>query len=323
MDAKAGPLSVTVAVLTFRRPLEIDRVLPMLLAQAAEVSGSGDVEAGVLVVDNDPVGGAESTVKRHAQPALRYVVEPQPGISAARNRALADAGTDILVFIDDDETPHDGWLAAILDTRERFAATAVAGTVVSGFDGPLDPWVAAGGFFVRRNLVTGTAIDKAATNNLLLDLRRVRALDLRFETDLGLSGGEDTMFTAALRAAGEPMVWCREAVVTDVVPMERTTRRWVLQRAMSYGNTAAHVSVRLARGSSSRLRTRLEWTARGLARIAGGGLRFVVGVVRRSLADRARGLRTVARGVGMVSGSVGWVYQEYRREGRRKAKASR
>lgn len=313
-------LTVTVAVLTFRRPLEINRVLPMLLAHAAAATATGRYQAGVLVIDNDPAGGAREVLTGHGSANLRYVVEAQPGISAARNRALDEAGTDILVFIDDDETPHDGWLTHLLATREKFAATAVAGSVVSGFDGPLDPWIEAGGFFQRRNLVTGTSIDKAATNNLLVDLRPVRALNLRFETDLGLSGGEDTMFTAALRSNGETMVWCREAVVTDVVPADRTSRRWVLQRAMSYGNTSSHVSVRLAPTSARKLRSRLEWVLRGLARVVGGSLRFVLGGVRRSMVDRARGLRTAARGLGMIAGATGWVYQEYRRD---KPKATR
>lgn len=305
------PLTVTVAVLTYRRPQEIDRVLPMLLAQAAGATDPG-VKVGVLVVDNDPAGGAESVVAGHSDPLLRYVVEPVPGISAARNRALDEAGTDILVFIDDDETPHDGWLKALLDTRARYRATLVAGTVVSGFDNPLDPWVEAGGFFQRRNLETGTPIQRAATNNLLLDLRRVQAHNLNFETDLGLSGGEDTMFSAALDRAGETMVWCREAVVTDVVPPERTSRRWVVLRALSYGNTASHVSIRLA--DSGVTRCRVEWLARGGLRIAGGVVRYLLGTVRRSQRDRARGVRTAARGIGMVSGAVGWVYQEYRRD---------
>ena len=84
-----------------------------------------------------------------------------------------------------------------------------------------DPWIAAGRFFDRRRLPTGTDLEVAATNNLLLDLAVVRRLGLRFDAAFGLSGGSDTLFTRELVASGERMVWCDEAIVYDIVPTDR------------------------------------------------------------------------------------------------------
>ena len=77
-------------------------------------------------------------------------------------------------------------------------AAAVVGPVQSEFTGELDPWIAAGAFFQRRRLATGTPVEVAATNNLLLDLETVRRLDLRFDPRFGVSGAEDTYFTRTL-----------------------------------------------------------------------------------------------------------------------------
>ncbi|WP_116449778.1 glycosyltransferase family 2 protein [Blastococcus litoris] len=304
---------VTIGVLTFRRPDDLAAALPALLEQAAAAERP-DRRVDVLVVDNDPAGSGRETAAAFDSPRLRYVVEPTPGIAAARNRALEEAAdATFLVFVDDDERPHAGWLEHLLGTQERTGAAAVAGAVVSAFPGELDPWVAAGRFFDRRRLSTGTPIDVAATNNLLLDMAVVRAAGLRFDAAFGLSGGSDTLFTRQLTAGGALMVWCDEAVVTDEVPAVRVTPDWVLRRAYRSGNSASRVDVVLAAGAWQRARARTRALTRGLPRLLGGGLRWSLGVLTARPAHRARGLRTAARGAGMLTGAFGLVYQEYRR----------
>jgi hypothetical protein len=58
---------------------------------------------------------------------------------------------------------------------------------------------------------------------------------------------------------------------------------------------------------------KLRLTGRGAVRVLGGGARLVAGTMGRSMAQRARGQRTIARGAGMVSGAWGFVYAEYKR----------
>lgn len=299
-------------MLTYLRTAE----LPDAVDAVLEATRSGPCPATVLVVDNDPAGGAMPLQHRWSTDHVRFVHEPTPGIAAARNRALDEAdtaGDELLVFIDDDERPSPGWLEALVRTWEDTGAAAVVGPVVSSFDDEPEPWIVAGGFFERRRLPTGTEVDTAATNNLLLDLAQVRRFDVRFEPRLGTVGGSDTLFTRQLHQRGGRIVWCDEAVVHDVVPSSRLTRAWVVRRAMRLGNSDAHVSVLLAPTWRARCGQRLRCTSRGLVRIAGGAARIALGTLRGSLRHRARGRRTLARGVGMVGGAWGWVYAEYRR----------
>lgn len=305
--AVAGPLRVVVGMLTYRRPDDLARVLPLLAEQARSVPD----DVTVLVVDNDPDGSARSQVD--GLPGVRYVHEPRPGIAAGRNRALDEAaGADVLVFVDDDETPGDRWLAQLLDVH-RATGAAVVGAVVSAFEREPDAWVQAGRFFDRRRLATGTPVDVAATNNLLLDLPAVLAAGVRFDEAFGLSGGSDTLFTRTLARRGMPMVWCDEAVVTDVVPADRSTRTWVLHRARRSGNSASRCAVALAGSPARRAAVRARCVAEGAVRIAAGSAKVLLGALTRSLEHDARGRRTVARGVGMVSGAAGHVVFDYAR----------
>lgn len=310
---------VVIAVLTYRRPGDISLALPRLAAQATTLAGGDRPPATVLVIDNDPDASAQAAVRDIAGtlgPGLvRYAHEPRPGIAAARNRALADAGTAaLLVFIDDDEVPSEHWLAQLVELQQRTGAAAVVGPVISEYEHEPEPWIQAGRFFRRRRLATGTPLTVAATNNLLLDLNQVRALGLSFDERFGLSGGSDTLFTRQLVQRGGSMLWCDEAVVVDRVPASRLTRGWVLRRALRSGNSAARVNLELAAAAAPRLAARASSLASGSLRLLGGAARLGAGLLTGSTAHQAMGLRTAARGLGMASAAFGYVYSEYRRK---------
>ncbi len=310
-SAGADTTSLVVAVLTYQRAGDLVELLPQLLEQAATVEEA----TTVLVVDNDAEASARSTVTDLGLPDVRYVVEPTPGIAAARNRALDEArDADLLVFIDDDERPEAGWLSALVDCQRREGCAAVAGAVVPMVDQIDDPWIRAGGFFVRQRHATGVDQEAASTANLLLDLRQVRSLgDVRFDVRYGLSGGSDTLFTRTLHRNGGRIVWCDEAVVTDHIRSARLTRAWVLQRHFRSGNGWSRTSLELESGRFGRIGTRLRLTALGAARVVVGTLRSLWGSLSRSARHQARGSRTAARGRGMVVGAWGSVYVEYKR----------
>lgn len=308
------PGKVVVAVVTYRRPDDLAQLLPLLDRQRAEVEAGSPWWVRLLVIDNDPRGCAETVCADSGLAALQYVREPVPGIAAARNRALQEAGgDDVLVFIDDDERPGPGWLHQLLATFARTGRVGVAGPVVSTFGAPLHPWVIAGRFFDRRRHATGTLVDVAATNNLLLDLHRVRASGVTFDLAFGLSGGSDTLFVRRLGRAEGPLVWCDEAVVTDVVPPTRCRRTWVVRRAFRAGNSWSRATLALEGTVTRRACSRAILSAAGLARIFGGLARLIAGSLTRDVGRQARGTRTVLRGAGILSGAWGYTYLEYRR----------
>ncbi|TQL69952.1 GT2 family glycosyltransferase [Nocardioides albertanoniae] len=299
---------VWVAMLTYRRPEGLAEAVSMLRAQLDQVPG-----ARLLVVDNDEQPSAASAVAAAAAGDVRvvYVHEPAPGIAAARNRALAEAGPEALVvFIDDDEQPSAEWLSTLVACWRSTGAAAVVGPVVSRFVGEPDPWITAGGFFQRLRHPTGTVVTTAATNNLLLDMAQVGPL--RFDLRFGLAGGSDTVFTRTLSAAGGRIVWCDEAPVHDLVPVDRSTVAWVRARAARIGNSDSRAHVHLA-PSGRRLAARLRASVRGLVRVLGGSARLVVGRLAGSPTHHARGTRTLLRGAGMLRGAWGSYVDEYAR----------
>ena len=310
---------LTVAVLTYLRNAYLAELLPALIEQAGSVAGRARVR--VLVVDNDPAGGAERTARAvrpagaesdGAGPEIVYVHEPEPGIVAGRNRALDESAHEhLLVFIDDDELPRPGWLAALLAARERHGCAAVTGPTPPVFETAPDPWVAACGVFDSWEAADGARVRSADTGNLLLDLGRVRALRLRFDPRYGLTGGEDSLFTRSLTLAGEEIRFAAGAVVDKRVPARRARREWVLRRARRSGSTWARVRIDTA--DRARAALRLGYAAKGLARAGRDGALALLARARGDVASRAVHEVSARGGLGMVVGALGGSVAEYGR----------
>jgi succinoglycan biosynthesis protein ExoM len=299
---------VAVTVPTLRRVALLERLLAVVVTQAASTPG---IRATIIVVDNDPAGSAADAA--HAASAV-HVVEPARGLAAVRNTALdaaIAAGADALVFIDDDEIPDDGWLAALVAPWLTGRADAVSGEVHSVFADGVDPWIIAGGFFRRVRFADGVSMQAAPTNNLLLDLNVVGALGLRFDERFAATGGEDIDFTRRAVALGARIVSAPAARVIDPVPAERTTRAWVLRRAYRVGTTTVAGDVRLRTTRPQRALRRVRWAVVGAARTCMGAARCTWGRLIRNDRHDARGARLAARGYGMLAGALGRTYREY------------
>ena len=306
-DVAAGTV---VAVLTYRRTQHLPALLDALVEQAATVHP----RAEVVVVDNDPGASAADVVRAWAGRGVRYAHEPRPGISAARNRALAEAArAEVLVFIDDDELPRPGWLARLVGAWRAWGCAAVAGPVSSDLPAPASAWVAGTGVFDRRRATTGALVGGAGAGNLLLDVARVRRLGLAFDERLGLTGGEDTLFTHELVRRGGELRWCDEAEAVESVPADRMTRSWVLRRCFRSAGSWSRAEVSLAAGAAGRLRVRAVVLARAAARLSLALLALVPATVRRDAGAQGAAVATLARYAGLAVGALGYVPREYGR----------
>ena len=97
--------TVTVVICTRNRPNLLQKCL-------AAVSRLCPPPQHVLVIDNSE--GNDDTGKVARDYGARYVIEPTPGLSHARNRGLAECSTDLVAFLDDDVTPAPDWLTLLV-----------------------------------------------------------------------------------------------------------------------------------------------------------------------------------------------------------------
>jgi len=227
---------ISVCICTFRRPALLDRLLCALERQIAEEAFTFDV----VVVDNDAERTAESTVGAARQRGIidvRYDCEPEQNISLTRNRGVRNATGTLIAFIDDDEAPVPGWLAALYGTLNTYSADGVLGPVIAEFAPGTPEWIQRGPFFQRRRLATGTAISAkdARTGNLLLHRSIFADGEPWFDPAFGRTGGEDSDFFWRQSRTGRRFVWCDEAAAYEVVPPERCTASYHVKRYLRSG----------------------------------------------------------------------------------------
>jgi GT2 family glycosyltransferase/SAM-dependent methyltransferase len=120
-DTAGARPRVTLAICTRGRPADLARCLESI-ARAAP----GPDE--LLVVDNAPSADTRAVVERFD--GARYVPEPRPGLSAARNAAVAAASGDVLAFVDDDTEVHPRWLERLCAPFADPEVVAVTGLVL-------------------------------------------------------------------------------------------------------------------------------------------------------------------------------------------------
>ena len=101
---RTEPVSVVIA--TRDRPGPLARCL-------ASVARLDHPAFEVIVVDNAPATTATRDLVAREHPEVRYVRENRPGLAAAHNRGLAEAGGAIVAITDDDVTVDPRWLLEI------------------------------------------------------------------------------------------------------------------------------------------------------------------------------------------------------------------
>jgi GT2 family glycosyltransferase len=99
--------SLTVAICTKDRPDNVQRCLTSLLQLQVP-----DTAFDIVVVDNAPSDDRTQVLVADL-PTVRYVREPKPGLNFARNRALKEANTELLAFLDDDVVVDRQWLQGL------------------------------------------------------------------------------------------------------------------------------------------------------------------------------------------------------------------
>lgn len=295
--------SASIGILTYRRPDEVRRCLEAVLeAVGRPMAGSWSV-AEVLVVDNDPDGSARPAVSAAPDPTsgttpVRYIHEPIPGVATARNRAMAEASGDVLVFIDDDEVPGDGWPLGLLTVLDETGASMVGGPVLTEFITPPPRWVVTGNFFRRDDPENKSQQQWLRSGNLAIDLHQVREAGLFF--DPRYPQGEDSAFTRSARAAGLDLRWSSCGAVTEFVGSDRFSTHWRLRREYLSNRAWTRSSLDLADGPTRRVVARARAAAIAVVRAAQGFGRVAAGVTPGRRARRVEGLAALAGAAGRI-----------------------
>ena len=227
---------INICICTYKRP----KLLTNCLKSLADILVPSGTEVTVTVIDNDQTRSAEATVTEFIETFpfnIYYHCESKRGIPCARNRAVEEThhlGSDYLVFIDDDEWVEPLWLDILYAyCQNQGGNVVVSGDVISELPEETPEYI--GDFFHKRQWITGTQLDRCATNNVLIPIFVTKKLGLRFDESNPLAGGEDIRFFCEATKLGVVIMKCAEALVHESVPESRVTLRWLSKRRFTEG----------------------------------------------------------------------------------------
>jgi glycosyltransferase involved in cell wall biosynthesis len=239
---------VTVALCTHNH---LDRLRKTL---AAMQTLRGPAEGWeLLVVDNASSDGTAELLAagdwRPAAVPTRVVREAKLGLSNARNCAIAQAAGEYLLFIDDDETPHESWLVDHAEAMRKWQADAQGGPIdVQFVDGARPAWLQDEllGFIGRLDHGGEarwlTAPDTPIFGGNFAFRRTVFDRIGHFDSGLGRLGaqnigGEDIEIYQRLRQAGCRVRWVPEALIYHRIETPKLRRGYFLDLHFRQGRT--------------------------------------------------------------------------------------
>ena len=276
-----------------------------LVAAVHEVERQAGDSAQVLVcVDHN-----DTLLRRAAEALPRATVVAsthQPGLSGARNSAVEQASGDILVFLDDDAVPAEGWLRALLEPFASDDVAAVGGAATPAWPDRRPGWFPGEFDWVVVCSYVGQPAHRAEVRNVMgcnMAFRgEVFEAGGRFSRPVGRNGNdsggcEETELCIQLRRLWpeSAVVFEPGAVVRHRVPPSRTSWAYFARRCYAEGRSKARVSALV--GPEDALSSEWDYTRRTLPLGLVRGLRDAVTGEVRGLARSA----AIVAGLGITS----------------------
>lgn len=254
---------VSILICTYNRR----RVLAQTLEGLTRLRVPSGVEAELVLVCNACTDGSEDVGREWSARmpfAARVVVEPEPGLSVARNRAISEAQHDILAFTDDDVLVDPGWIDGLLEIyRTQGARVGVVGGRVDLWWGAVErpAWLPKELEWLLASHDRGDQILELSTPDLFganFSLRR-EVFDRvgPFRTDLGrkgknLGGFEEAVFIESAIRAGFRVFYTPRAGVRHWVHPERATQRYMSRLVFEYARQRVLLPERASIGLAAR-----------------------------------------------------------------------
>jgi glycosyltransferase involved in cell wall biosynthesis len=245
--------SLTVLIPTYNRA----EILRETLEAMCKVERNS-LSVEFVVIDNKSTDNTRKIVESFiGRLPIRYIFEGSQGKSHALNRALNEGGLgEIVVFTDDDTTPHADWLSAIMQSTRDFPDHVLFGGRTFGVwpDGKHPDWwdhSPEASHWCLGNHDYGDVPKEYPPNkgpfgpNMWLR-SDVLTREHRFDVTIGPLGnkmimGEEWPFIQGFRSQGHNPLYYPVAVVGQRIQPERISTSGIRRRAYSEGLGGPHI----------------------------------------------------------------------------------
>ena len=255
---------LSIIIPTYKRPEGLARALESIKGERIE-----GMELEIVIADNDPLGSAKEFMARYISKSdqdVKYTHVPDPGVSNARNGALAVARGRWVLFLDDDMTAKAPWAASMMNAARQYEAALTFGPVTAIMpetDNPFYDHMQP--LFSRPERDKNGLIEKAiGTGNCLIDRNKLELPNPVFNPSMNQTGGEDDELFRKLEMQNPNIAWTNDAVTFEYVPAKRATLSYVWRRNFAFGQAPTQEAA--DKGISGSLDV-IKWMFVGIAQV--------------------------------------------------------
>jgi len=248
---------ITVAICTRNRVRFLDECVQSVLPQLGD-------NCDLLIVDNASTDDTAQLAQRLADEnrAVSAILQPQLGLSHARNAAIHNARGEWVLFLDDDAVAADNWLAAyrafLKDLPSPKVAT-VGGAVFPRFETSPPRWIDQSLYRMDCGPRSFAFDGKGGPWGGNIAYRRQTILDIGgFDTELGRKGDfqgahEESFLSTQLQKAGHEIWWLPGAAIHHFVPVDRFRVKSLWRLSFDVGRSSALIRLKRAQGRAKSL----------------------------------------------------------------------
>ena len=297
--------TVAICIATFKRP----ELLHNCLASIGQLIIPDNYAPIIIVVDNDNERSGESGFNKATKNIdidSYYYVEPERGLSAARNSLLEkalDHNVDFIAFIDDDELTHKQWFVNITTGLEKYNGDIIAAPVL-----PISETSAPDNFEIDPKRPSGSTPRNVPAGNVIFGEKLINEHALRFDRYFDFIGGEDFDFFDRAIKKGMTPVWIDDAIVFETIFPERKTRKYMIYRHFTGGINA----IMRYRRHHSLIFAWSRYLPKIIGKIFGALISLIISLFYEHKKNFNKFLIKASNGIGYLCGLLNIIVERYR-----------
>ena len=250
---------LTVIICTYNRAKYIGPLLESIATNDLEKS-----EFEIVLVDNNCTDNTreicEAFAAAHKDVQFRYVVEPEQGLSAARNKGIKEAKGELIVYVDDDALVDAGYLRTIVEYMSAHPEIdAVGGPIIPLYETAEPKWMTrytkellCGYLYFGEEIRPFPGERYPGGGNAAYRAKVFEKVGL-FNTNLGrkgdgLMGSEEKDIFDKMKAQGMRFMYLPKMILHHIIPQKKLERDYFDRLTYQIGQSERQRTLAIGRG---------------------------------------------------------------------------
>lgn len=231
---------LTVVICTYNRHNILEICLSTIIKQILDRKN-----IDIIIIDNNSTDETKKIVQKYQRKYsfLKYFLEPEIGLSHARNRGYKEAQGSWIGYLDDDALVEKGFIEESLRTIQETEFDAFGGKITSWFKYGQPRWLSSN---FESNIPPNTQLGAITPNHIYGGTMFIKKKILYefngFSSKFGMKGstigyGEETHLMERLQVAGYQLGINPYIIIKHLVPQKKLKMWWHIKAEYARGKT--------------------------------------------------------------------------------------